>query len=90
MTKNHSEGRTQPLLKGIHHITSVTLLLSFARLLLFFYLLTRYKLKECVGKGSEGSVWRAVCIPMKKDVAIKIIDLESMPTAALEELRVSN
>eukprot|EP00026_Physarum_polycephalum_P005841 Phypoly_transcript_05880.p1 GENE.Phypoly_transcript_05880~~Phypoly_transcript_05880.p1 ORF type:complete len:419 (+),score=59.78 Phypoly_transcript_05880:371-1627(+) len=46
-----------------------------------------YKLLECVGKGSEGSVWRALCIPMKKEVAIKIIDLESMPTSALEELR---
>lgn len=46
-----------------------------------------YKLLECVGKGSEGSVWRALCIPMKKDVAVKIIDLESLPTVALEELR---
>jgi len=46
-----------------------------------------YRLIECVGKGSEGSVWRALCIPMKKDVAIKIIDLECMPTVALEELR---
>jgi hypothetical protein len=54
-----------------------------------FLLYHRYKLLECVGRGSEGSVWRALCIPIKKDVAIKIIDLECMPTAALEELRVS-
>lgn len=46
-----------------------------------------YKLLECVGRGSEGSVWRALCIPIKKDVAIKIIDLERMPTAAIEDLQ---
>jgi serine/threonine protein kinase len=46
-----------------------------------------YKLLECVGRGSEGSVWRAYCIPTKKDVAIKIIDLERMPIAAIEDLQ---
>jgi len=46
-----------------------------------------YKLLECVGRGSEGSVWRALCIPIKKDVAIKIIDLERMPTTAIEDLQ---
>lgn len=46
-----------------------------------------YKLLECVGRGSEGSVWRALCIPIKRDVAIKIIDLESLPTSSLEEIR---
>lgn len=46
-----------------------------------------YKLLECVGRGSEGSVWRAMCIPTKKDVAIKIIDLERMPTSAIEDLQ---
>jgi len=46
-----------------------------------------YKLLECVGSGSEGSVWRAFCIPIKKDVAIKIIDLENVPTSSFEEIR---
>jgi serine/threonine-protein kinase OSR1/STK39 len=46
-----------------------------------------YQLLECVGRGSEGSVWRALCIPIKKEVAIKIIDLECLPTYALEEIR---
>lgn len=46
-----------------------------------------YKLLECVGRGSEGSVWRAMCIPLRKDVAIKIIDLERMPTSAIEDLQ---
>lgn len=46
-----------------------------------------YKLLECVGRGSEGSVWRALCIPLRKDVAIKIIDLERMPTSAIEDLQ---
>jgi serine/threonine-protein kinase OSR1/STK39 len=46
-----------------------------------------YKLLECVGRGSEGSVWRALCIPTRKDVAIKIIDLERMPIAAIEDLQ---
>lgn len=46
-----------------------------------------YKLLECVGRGSEGSVWRALCIPIKKDVAIKIIDLERMPITAIEDLQ---
>jgi len=45
-----------------------------------------YKLLECVGRGSEGSVWRAMCIPIKKEVAIKIIDLESLPTSSIEEI----
>jgi serine/threonine-protein kinase OSR1/STK39 len=45
-----------------------------------------YKLIECVGRGSEGSVWRAMCIPTKKDVAIKIIDLESLPSASIAEM----
>lgn len=45
-----------------------------------------YKLIECVGRGSEGSVWRAMCIPTKKDVAIKIIDLESLPSASIAEI----
>lgn len=48
----------------------------------------RYRLLECVGRGSEGSVWRALCIPTRKDVAIKIIDLERMPTTAIEDLQV--
>lgn len=46
-----------------------------------------YRLLECVGRGSEGSVWRALCIPTRKDVAIKIIDLERMPTTAIEDLQ---
>jgi serine/threonine-protein kinase OSR1/STK39 len=46
-----------------------------------------YKLLDCVGSGSEGSVWRAFCIPIKKDVAIKIIDLENVPTSSFEEIR---
>lgn len=46
-----------------------------------------YRLLECVGRGSEGSVWRALCVPTKKDVAIKIIDLESMPIGAIEDLQ---
>lgn len=45
-----------------------------------------YKLLECVGRGSEGSVWRAMCVPIKKDVAIKIIDLESLPSSSIEEI----
>jgi len=45
-----------------------------------------YKLLECVGRGSEGSVWRAMCIPTKKDVAIKIVDLEILPTSSIEEI----
>lgn len=45
-----------------------------------------YKLLECVGRGSEGSVWRALCVPIKKDVAIKIIDLESLPSSSIEEI----
>ena len=83
MTKGLLGGPIQRMLKGI---------LSFQSFVLTFfsYFFSRYKLLECVGKGSEGSVWRALCIPMKKEVAIKIIDLESMPTVALEDLRVSN
>lgn len=46
-----------------------------------------YKLLECVGKGTEGSVWRAVCIPLKTEVAVKIVDLEALPNAALDEIR---
>jgi serine/threonine-protein kinase OSR1/STK39 len=45
-----------------------------------------YKLLECVGRGSEGSVWRALCVPIKKHVAIKIIDLESLPSSSIEEI----
>lgn len=47
-----------------------------------------YKLLECVGKGTEGSVWRAVCIPNKTEVAVKIVDLEGLPHVALEEIKV--
>lgn len=46
-----------------------------------------YKLLECVGRGSEGSVWRALCIPTRKDVAIKIIELDHLPISALEDLQ---
>lgn len=46
-----------------------------------------YKLLECVGRGSEGSVWRALCIPIKKEVAIKIIDLECLPVESLDDVR---
>lgn len=48
---------------------------------------TGYKLLDCVGKGTEGSVWRAICIPFKTEVAVKIVDLEALPNAALEEIR---
>ena len=35
-----------------------------------------YKFKEKIGKGSFGEVHRAIDIPNKRQVAIKIIDLE--------------
>jgi serine/threonine-protein kinase OSR1/STK39 len=46
-----------------------------------------YKIIECVGKGTEGTVWRAVCITHKVEVAVKIVDLEAMSCAALDDIR---
>lgn len=47
-----------------------------------------YRLLECVGRGSEGSVWRALCIPIKQDVAIKIIDLEKLPSSTIADFHL--
>lgn len=35
-----------------------------------------YKLYEEVGEGVSASVYRALCIPLNKIVAIKVLDLE--------------
>ena len=46
-----------------------------------------YQLCHPVGKGSTANVWHAKCVPLNKEVAIKIIDLENCPSN-LEEIRV--
>lgn len=35
-----------------------------------------YELYEEVGEGVSATVYRALCIPLKEDVAIKVLDLE--------------
>jgi len=45
-----------------------------------------YNLCHPIGKGATANVWHATCIPLQKEVAIKIIDLENYPSN-LEEIR---
>lgn len=47
-----------------------------------------YNLCHPIGRGATADVWHAICTPLKKEVAIKIIDLESCPNSNLEEIRV--
>ena len=47
-----------------------------------------YNLCHPIGKGATANVWHAICTPLQKEVAIKIIDLESCPNSNLEEIRV--
>eukprot|EP01133_Synstelium_polycarpum_P013753 gene13753-16221_t len=47
----------------------------------------QYELKEIIGKGGSGCVYRAICMSFTETVAIKIIDLEHCKNISLDELR---
>jgi serine/threonine protein kinase len=49
-----------------------------------------YEMIEEIGIGSSSTVWKALCKPLNKLVAIKRIDMEKYPITTLEEIRVRN
>jgi serine/threonine protein kinase len=47
-----------------------------------------YELIEEIGIGTSSSVWKALCKPLNKNVAIKRMDMEQYPILTLEKIRV--
>jgi len=45
-----------------------------------------YQLLEPIGEGTEGKVWKAHCISLNEDVAIKVVELERMDPAFVKDV----
>jgi len=48
---------------------------------------SQYQLLQEIGRGSSAIVWRARCIPLNEEVAIKLVDLELF-SSSMDEIRV--
>ncbi|KAN0006713.1 hypothetical protein ACTFIU_004904 [Dictyostelium citrinum] len=54
----------------------------------------QYNLIEPIGEGTEGRVFKAFCIPLKENVAIKVVELDKMDSQfvkdVIKEVKVMN